>query len=113
MHNFPALTIKLVKAIRLKYSQTLLYCTEQKVAEKTGRVYTESRLYLSMTVKDYNEMFPNEKINPFTHKSKYARLLLKKTVDNKELFLFLLHEVWEKLESGEAYKPCGAKVIRY
>lgn len=113
MKNFPALTMKLVKAIRLKYNQILLYSAEQKVSGTTEKVYTEYRLYLSLPIADYNAMFPNEKLNPAANKSKRAKLLLKKTIDSRELFLFLLHEIWEKLESGEAYKPTEAKVIRY
>lgn len=113
MQNFPALTIKLIRAIRIKYDQTLLYSTEQKKSEKTGKIYTEYRLYLSLTVSDYNEMFPDNKINPAANKSKFVKLLLKKTIKSSEMFLFLLHEIWEKLESGEAFKPTEAKVIRY
>ena len=111
--NFPALTLKLIQGIRHKYGQVLLYATEQKISEKTGNVYTEYRLYLNITVAEYNEMFPNNLINPYIHKSKYVKLLLKKTISNRELFLFLLKEIWEKLESGEAFAITGAKVIKY
>jgi len=111
--NFPALTIQLIKGIRYKYGLTLLYSTEQKVSETTGNVYTEYRLYLNITTQEYNKMYPNAKINPFTHKSKYAKLLLKNTIQSRELFMFLLDEIWKKLESGEALKPSGAKLIKY
>ena len=113
--NFPALTIQLIKAILYKYGQVLLYSTEQKVSETTGKVYTEYRLYLSVTTQQYNEMFPNAKLNPFTHKSKYAKLLLKKTIQSREVFMFLLEEIWYKLESGEALKPSeeAAKYVKF
>ncbi len=111
--NFPGMTLKLIQAIRLKYHQTLLYSTEQKVSETTNNVYTEYRLYLNITTWQYNEMFPNNKLNPYTHKSKFAKLLLKKTIKSQELFMFLLEDIWNKLESGEAYKPTGAKLIKY
>ena len=112
--NFPALTIQLIKAIQYKYGQILLYSTDQKVSDKTGKVYTEYRLYLNVTTKQYNEMFPNAKLNPFTHKSKYAKLLLKKSIQSREIFMFLLEDIWNKLESGEAYQPSEeAKLIKF
>lgn len=101
MANFNMLMLKMVKAIRLKYNQVLLLKTEQRVSEYTGRVYTEYSVSLSMTVEEYNRMYPSEAKNPKIYKSKYASLLLKKTAKAEELFLFLLNEVWRKLESGE------------
>ncbi len=101
MANFSMLMRKMVKAIRLKYGQTLLLKTEQRVSDFTGRVYTEYSVSLSMTVEEYNRMFPKDPKNPKVYKSKYASLLLKKTTKVEEMFLFLLDEVWRKLESGE------------
>ena len=101
MANFNLLMLKMVKAIRLKYGKVLLLKTEQRVSEYTGRVYTEYSVSLSMTVEEYNEMFPKSAKNPKIYKSKYASLLLKKTAKAEELFLYLLNEVWKPLESGE------------
>lgn len=102
--NFGLLIGKLAKAIQIKHGVVLLYSTKQKVSEKSGRVYTEHSLELSMTTEEYNEMFPNQKLNPNIHKSKYASLLLIKTVRQDELFKYLLDEIWKKLESGEMYE---------
>ena len=104
MVNFHILIKKMLKAIRIKYGQTLLYTEEQKVSERTGNVYTEYRLALSMTTKKYNEMHPNDELNPNIHKSAYAQVLLKKTVKIEEMFLYLLNDIWKKLESGEMYE---------
>ena len=38
MVNFHILIRKMLKAIRIKYNQTLLYTEEQRVSEKTGNV---------------------------------------------------------------------------
>ena len=101
MANFNVLMLKIIKAIRLKYGKTLLLKTEQRVSEKTGRVYTEYSVSLNMLVEEYNRMFPKDPKNLKVHKSKYAALLLKRTPKVEEMFLFLLNEVWRKLESGE------------
>lgn len=101
MVNFHGLILKMLKGIRLKYGQVLLLKTDQKVSERTGRIYTEYSLSLNMTTEEYNKMFPKTPKNPNIHKSMYAPLLLKKTVKVEDMFLFLLDEVWRKLESGE------------
>ena len=103
MANFHILIRKMIKAAKLKYNQTLLYAEEQKVSDKTGRVYTEYRLSLSVTTEKYNEMHPNGKLNPKVHTSPYASILLKKTIKVDEMFLYLLG-IWKKLESGEMYE---------
>lgn len=103
--NFNALTLKLTKAIRLKYGQTLLFAYEQKVSETTGRIYTEYRLYINLPVEEYNKRFPADQKDLEKYKSKYVKVLLKKSIKIQELFMFLLHEIWEKLESGETYIP--------
>lgn len=105
MANFPAMTLKLVKAIKYKHGMTLLYSTEQKVSEKTGNVYTEYRLSLNVTVAEYNKMYPAAKKDPAVYKSKYVKLTLIKTIKSRDLFMSLLHDIWEKLESGEAFQP--------
>lgn len=102
--NFHMLIHKLIKAVRLKYDLILLYNTEQKVSDNTGKVYTMHSLYLSMTTDEYNERFPNQRLNPNIHKSKYASLLLIRTPKQEELFKFLLEEIWNKLNSGEMYE---------
>jgi hypothetical protein len=94
----------MLKAIRLKYKQTLLYTEEQKVSEKTGGIYTEYRLSLNVTTEKYNEMHPNDVLNPNIHKSKYAQIPLKRAVKAEEMFLYLFEEIWKKLESGEMYE---------
>lgn len=109
--NFHMLIQKMLKAIRVKHKQVLLLSTEQKIGENTGKVYTEYRLYLGMLTEEYNEMYPNRRLNPAIHKSKYARLLLIKTVKIEELFLYLLDEIWKKLESGEMYVK-GEEAVR-
>ena len=86
MANFNLLMLKMVKAIRLKYGKVLLLKTEQRVSEYTGRVYTEYSVSLSMTVEEYNEIFPSDAKNPKIHKSKYASLLLKKTARQRSCF---------------------------
>lgn len=101
MANFNMLMLKMIKAIRLKYGQVLLLKTEQKVSEESGRVYTEYSVSLSMLTEEYNRMFPKDPKNPHIHKSKYASLLLKRTPKVEEMFLYLLNEIWRKLESGE------------
>ena len=102
--NFHMLTLKLLKAIRVKHKTILLYCTEQKIGENTGNVYTEHRLYLGMTTEQFNAMHPNDIKNPAIHKSRYARELLIRTVKQEELFKYLLEEIWKPLESGEMYE---------
>jgi hypothetical protein len=104
MVNFRLLTFKLLKAIRIKYGQNLLYAEEQKVSENTGKVYTEYRVSLSVTVEKYNEMHPEAKLSPKIWKSKYCSILLKRTVRIEELFMYLLETIWKKLESGEMYE---------
>ena len=103
MVNFHALIKKMLKATRVKYDQKLLYTEEQKVSDKTGNIYTEYRLALSVTTEKYNEMHPNGRLNPNVHKSPYASIPLKKTVKIEEMFLYLL-DIWKKLESGEMYE---------
>ena len=104
MVNFHTLIRKLLKAIRIKYKQTLLYTEEQKMSEKHGHVYTEYRLDLCVTTEKYNEMHPNDQLNPNIHKSAYARIPLKRTAKVEEMFLYLYGEIWKKLESGEMYE---------
>ena len=104
MANFHLLTRKLLKGIRVKYGQNILYAEEQKISEKTGKIYTEYRVYLSVTKEKYNEMHPHTPLNPILHKSKYATIPLYRTVKIEELFLYLYREIWLKLESGEMYE---------
>ena len=104
MANFHLLTRKILKGIRIKYNQNLLYGEEQKVSEKSGKVYTEYRVSLSVTTEKYNEMHPGATLNPMIHKSKYATIPLYKTVKIEELFLYLYNDIWRKLESGEMYE---------
>jgi hypothetical protein len=91
----------LLKGIRVKYGQNILYAEEQKASEKTGKIYTEYRVYLLVTKEKYNEMHPHTPLNPILHKSKYASIPLFRTVKIEELFLYLYREIWLKLESGE------------
>ena len=111
MVNFTILTLKILKAIRIKHGVTLLLMTEQKMSERTGRVYTEYTLRLGMTLEKFNEMFPSDARNPKIHKSKYASRLLFKTVKQEELFRYILEEIWKPLESGEMYEK-GREAIR-
>ena len=111
MVNFTILTLKMLKAIRMKHGVTLLLATEQKISEKTGRVYTEYRISLGMTLEKYNEIFPSDAKNPKVHKSKYAGRLLFRTVKQEDLFRYLLEEIWKPLESGEMYEK-GREAIR-
>ncbi|MBR2197063.1 MAG: hypothetical protein IJ909_01160 [Fibrobacter sp.] len=104
MVNFHLLTRKILKGIRIKYGQNLLYGEDQRVSEKSGKVYTEYRVSLSVTTEKYNEMHPGEKLNPKIHTSKYATIPLFKTVKIEELFLYLYNDIWRKLESGEMYE---------
>lgn len=104
MANFHLLTRKLLKGIRVKYGQNILYAEEQKASEKTGKIYTEYRAYLLVTKEKYNEMHPHTPLNPILHKSKYASIPLFRTVKIEELFLYLYREIWLKLESGEMYE---------
>ena len=104
MVNFHLLTRKILKGIRIKYGQNLLYGEDQRISEKSGKVYTEYRVSLSVTTEKYNEMHPGEKLNPKIHTSKYATIPLFKTVKIEELFLYLYNDIWRKLESGEMYE---------
>ena len=104
MANFHLLTRKLLKGIRVKYGQNILYGEDQRVSEKTGKIYTEYRVNLLVTRDKYNEMHPENPLNPNIHKSKYAMIPLYRTVKIEELFLYLYEEIWKKLESGEMYE---------
>ena len=104
MVNFHILIPKLIKGIRMKHGVTLLLVQEDKISEKSGRVYTELRIYLGMGVEKYNELHPSDAKNPKVHKSKYATRLLYKTVKREEMFLFIYDEIWKPLESGEMYE---------
>ena len=112
MANFHVLIHKLIKAVRLQYDIVLLYSTEQKVSEETGKVYTVYSLSLSMTTEEYNERFPNQRKNPKIHKSRYASLLLIRTVKQGELFNFLHKEIWNKLNSGEMYEQGKREIAK-
>lgn len=104
MANFHLLTRKLLKGIRVKYNQTILYGEDQRVSEKTGKIYTEYRVNLLVTRDKYNEMHPENPLNPNIHKSKYAMIPLYRTIKIEEMFLYLYEEIWNKLESGEMYE---------
>lgn len=104
MANFHLLTRKLLKGIRTKYNQTILYGEDQRVSEKTGKIYTEYRVNLLVTRDKYNEMHPENPLNPNIHKSKYAMIPLYRTIKIEEMFLYLYEEIWNKLESGEMYE---------
>ena len=95
---------KIIKGIRYKHGVTLLLVQEDKISEKTGNVYTEYRVYLSVTKEKYNEMHPHTPLNPILHKSKYASIPLFRTIKIGELLLYLYREIWLKLESGEMYE---------
>ena len=112
MANFHVLIHKLIKAVRLQYDIVLLYSTEQKVSDETGKVYTVYSLSLSMTTEEYNERFPNQRKNPKIHKSRYASLLLIRTVKQGELFNFLHKEIWNKLNSGEMYEQGKREIAK-
>ena len=103
MVNFHILVKKLLKAIRLKYHQDILYAEEQKVG-KSGKMYTEYRLGLSVTVEKYNEMHPGNEVNEKLYPSGHVTIPLKTSIRLEELFLYLLDEIWKKLESGEVYE---------
>jgi hypothetical protein len=104
MANLHLLTKKILKAIRIKYQQQVLYAEEQKISERTGRVYTEYRLNLCVSAEKYNEINPDNPLNPKIHKSTLATIPLKRSVKIEEIFLYLLNEIWKKLESGEMYE---------
>lgn len=104
MVNFHLLTRKILKGIRTKYGQNILYGEDQKVSEKTGKIYTEYRVSLLVTRNKYNEMHPENPLNPNIHKSKYAVIPLMRTIKIQELFLYLYNDIWLKLESGEMYE---------
>jgi len=104
MANLHLLTKKILKAIRIKYQQQVLYAEEQKVSERTGRVYTEYRLNLCVSREKYDEMNPDNPLNPKIHKGDYATIPLMRSVKIEEIFLYLLNEIWKKLESGEMYE---------
>ena len=104
MIDFVKMTLKMIKAIRLKYGVTLLLSTEQRISEKSGRVYTEYKLSLGMTVEQFNRMYPNDEKNPKVYKSKYAGRVLYQGIKKEELFQYVLEEIWKPLESGEMYE---------
>ena len=104
MVNFHLLTRKVLKGIRVKYGQTILYSEEQKVSERTGKIYTEYRVSLLVSTEKYNEMHPGRELNPKIHKSAYATIPLKRSIKIEELFMYLYEEIWKKLESGEMYE---------
>ena len=104
MIDFIKMTLKMIKAIRLKHGVILLLSTEQRIGEKTGRVYTEYKLSLGMTVKQFNRMNPNDEKNPKVYKSKYASRVLYQGIKREELFKYVLEEIWKPLESGEMYE---------
>ena len=103
MVNFHILIKKILRGIKERYDQTLLYTEEQKISER-GNVYTEYRLSLVVTTEKYNEMHPGFELNPNIHKSAYATIPLKKTIKIDEMFLYILERIWKKLESGEMYE---------
>jgi len=101
--NFHILIKKMGRAIREKYGQVLLYTEEQKVSDRTGHIYTEYRLSLSVTREKYNEMHPGKELDEKLHPGKYATIPLKRTISVREMFLYVLG-IWKKLESGEMYE---------
>ena len=104
MVNFHILTRKILKGIRVKYGQTILYSEEQKVSEEKGKLYTEYKVKLLVTTEKYNEMHPGQELSPKLHKSKWATIPLKRAIRIEELFMYLYEEIWKKLESGEMYE---------
>jgi len=103
MVNFHMLVKKILKAIRIKYDQNILYGEEQKVG-KTGRVYTEYRVGLSVTVGKYNEMHPECRVDPKQYPGGHITIPLKRTIKIQELFFYLMNDIWKPLESGEMYE---------
>ena len=113
MVNFTILILKMLKAIRMKHGVILLLTTEQKISERTGRVYTEYRVSLGMTVEQFDAMHPNDPKNPMVYKSKYASKLLYVTVKQEEMFRYILDEIWKPLESGEMYEKGKVEAAKF